>query len=319
VTYFAGSYGDKVLARLKSAAGSGGFGEVLRVAPQPNPKDLRAEERRNAPRDDGALPEDNVDPPIDDVDAADDIIDEPADEIDVADDDVVDDGAVDDGAVDGGGAQRERREVAVYTGPVGLSPGVSFVGVGPRNELVDRARDDGADVLLILEVSSLLIPSNGVLNTSIVMEAVEPKSGAMLRKSREVNNLAYFVSKQKPGAKDPVDDMVDDFFQYVVDNLYLQPMPPLTPANVEGRIAAVTSQSQPEPLKLLAELLYYRNQDLATNEQLIAAYGALLESPEDGQRLVSGQPAEKKKVLEGLLNRTVDTGPAPGEVDFFGS
>ena len=55
-------------------------------------------------------------------------------------------------------------------------------------------------MLLAIEVTSL-VTGNGVLNTSIVMELIDPKTGASLRKSREVNNLEYFFAKEKPGQR----------------------------------------------------------------------------------------------------------------------
>ena len=63
----------------------------------------------------------------------------------------------------------------------------------------------------------------------------------------------------------------------------------------------------------MVELLYYRNQGLATDDQLAAAYGAFLGDEAQGRQLVGGTPEQKKAILDGLLHKPVNKGldPAP--------
>jgi hypothetical protein len=292
VQYFAGSFADKLLARIKAAFSAGSMGDVLRVAPAPVLKEVK--------------------PP-------------PPENNDVA---VVEDVAVDPGAdpavenadpgVDGASEAPPPlapRTMTAYTGAAPISQGVSFVGIANRDELLKRTQENGADVLLIVQVTSLLT-TKGQLNTGLELELVEPQSGALLKKSKEVNNLEYFFSKENPRNKDPVETSLDEFFKYVVDNLYLQAMPQLAPEHVARRVGAITAQSHDKPLSLLAEILYYRNQKLMTDEQFAAACAALL-GAEDGERLAAGPADQKKQILDKLLDAAPNAGVQPGEVDFF--
>jgi hypothetical protein len=277
------------------------MGEVLRIAPAPIVKEVQPVDDAVADVD-PALAGGDVDPALDggNVDPA------------------LDGGNVDPAGVDGVDSQPAPlapRTMAAYTGAAAISQGVSLVGVGPRNTLLERSRECGVDVLLVVRVSSLLT-AKGQLNTSIEMELVDGQSGNMLKKSKEVNNLEYFFAKENPRAKDPVEESLDDFFKYVAENLQLQAMPELQPVHAAGRVGVIVAEERPKPLSLLAEMLYYRNQKLISDEQLAAACGKLIGEAE-GKQLVSGRPEEKKFVLDRLLNSHVSSGVEPGEIDFF--
>ena len=71
VTFFAGSYGDKLLARLKSAVSAGGMGEVLRIAPAPIIKEVKPNQPDGQdPALVDAAPVDAANPGVDPADPA---------------------------------------------------------------------------------------------------------------------------------------------------------------------------------------------------------------------------------------------------------
>ncbi|MEQ8785018.1 MAG: hypothetical protein RIC55_01910 [Pirellulaceae bacterium] len=305
---FTGSFGEKMLQRISQGVKAGDFGDVLRIAPAVDPQANRHNQ-------------DFVgDPALDDPALEDPGLEDPG-----LDDPGLDDPGLDDpGDGGGGGSRTARRTGGVYAGYVGDTPslvqGISFIGVGNREQLLDRVKRDRAEVLLVFEVSTL-VTNSGLFNTMIEPKVYDAVKGVELFKGKEVNNLQLAFAKENPRQKNPVDEALEGFTRFVEEQIRVQPMPTLRPEHAVGRVDILVSTSHVKPLSTLAEVLYYYKQGLIDVEKLNEAYGKLI-GPEDGKDLALGSPEERKAVLEGLLHggaAGIKEGEKSAPPVFFGS
>jgi hypothetical protein len=297
---FTGSFGKKVLERIALGVKTGEYGDVLRIAPAVSPQARGGRGEDDFGNDDfGGGDDDFGGGGDDDFGGGGDDFGGGGDDFGGGGDDFGG-GGDDFGGGDGGGGERKRTG-PIFTGYLGDTPslaqGISFIGVGNKEQLLERVKRDRAEVLLVFDVSSL-IAGKGLLNTAIELKLYDAVKGTELYKSQSVNNLQASFAK---GKKDPVGQALEGLFRYVEQQVRVQPMPQLRPEHAVGRVETLVSSTQLKPLSTLAEILYYYKQGLLSREQLTEYYGKLI-GPDDGKDLALGSPEERKAVLEGLLH-----------------
>ena len=181
-----------------------------------------------------------------------------------------------------------------------LSPGVMLVGEGKKEDLVDRAREMGLDVLLLfnVRVSSSRVPT-GTANLKVINLHSDDSevmfNSRSLKSDVVAKNRAAGISEKS----DPVVSTLDSLFEEALDpNLRAQPLPPnLKPEHVAGRIEQLMSKSNPDPLSVAVEIVDFHRLELLDAELAEKALDKVLGEGK-GNILLTGTTEARKAALE---------------------
>jgi hypothetical protein len=180
-----------------------------------------------------------------------------------------------------------------------IFPGVVFVGEGQSKQLVERARQQDLDVLLVFDVRASLTRKGVPLNNT-KMTLVDVTSGRDMFEGKDINNIQIDAERQKESATDPVVEAVSELFAVVDARLAMREMPDLKATHAQRRVAMLAQSRAANPLPVLVEMHYYEARRLITTEQLAQAYQQLLgEAP--GAMLATGTADQREEAISRWL------------------
>ncbi|MEO8495006.1 MAG: hypothetical protein ABI614_08040 [Planctomycetota bacterium] len=202
-------------------------------------------------------------------------------------------GAVGGGEGGGGGA------AAAATQVTQIMPGLSMLGIGTQKELIDRAREDDIDAVVILDVKLRVNPEGLVTNETTIM-LLEAKTQKKFYTTKKFNNITIQKARAED-KEDGVDEELEKLFEAIDANLKMADLPDALNAElVTKRVASLTAEKHDNPLPALAEVQMYHTKGLLEENALFAAYEQLL-SVDAGRLLATGTEEDKKKALEPWL------------------
>jgi hypothetical protein len=184
-----------------------------------------------------------------------------------------------------------------------LSPGVLLVGEGKKEDLIDRAREMGLDVLFMfnVRVSSSRVPTS---TTGLKVVNLHSDDAEVLYTSRSLKSDV--VAKNRDAGinekSDPVVQALDLVFEEMLDDkLRAQPLPEnLKPEHVAGRIMQLMEQSNPDPLAAAVEIVGFHRMELLDAELAEKALDKVLGDGK-GKVLLTGTSEERQAVLAEYL------------------
>ena len=183
-----------------------------------------------------------------------------------------------------------------------LSPGVVLVGQGKKNDLVDRAREMGLDVLFLfnVRVSSGRTPTGTaglkVINLHSDEEDIMFNSRS-LRSDVVAKKRASGVSEKL----DPVATALDAVFAEMDAKFRAQPIPEkLKPEHVAGRVKQLMAKSHAEPLAVAVEIAAFHRMEMLDAEMAEKALDEVLGEGK-GNVLLTGTAEERKAVLADFM------------------
>ncbi len=183
-----------------------------------------------------------------------------------------------------------------------ILPGLSMLGIGTQKELVQRARDQEIDALVVLDVTLRVSPTGLVTNeTSISL--YETATQKKLHGTKKFNNIKVQTDRQE-GKDDGVDKELDRLFEAVDSGLKMVDLPTaLNTEIVARRLADQVSKKSDNPLPILVEAQMFQRKGLLDEAALFRAYEEIL-GVDFGRLLATGTEEEKKRVLEQWLPKT---------------
>jgi hypothetical protein len=188
-----------------------------------------------------------------------------------------------------------------------IMPGIVFVGEGQEKRLVEKAREQDLDVLLIFQVRAS-VTRKGVPMNNTKMLLYEVASGKQVFDGTNINNVQVSAQRQKGVAADGIEEATNELFEAADARFSMQEMPDLNPEHALLRVGMLVGDdsSSPvpvtNPLPVLVEIHYYEARKLITTEQLVQAYQRLLgDGP--GAKLATGTADQRKDVIDRWLPR----------------
>jgi hypothetical protein len=189
-----------------------------------------------------------------------------------------------------------------------ILPGIVFVGIGQEKQLVDKAREQDLDVLLVFNVRASYT-RKGVSMNNTKMLLYEVASGKQVFEGTNINNVQVSAQRQKGIAADAIEEAANELFEEADARFSMQEMPDLKPEHALMRVGILvgdddsfTAVPVTNPLPVLAEIHYYEARKLITTEQLVQAYQKLLgDGP--GAKLATGTADQRKDVIDRWLPR----------------
>jgi hypothetical protein len=192
-------------------------------------------------------------------------------------------------------SQLEPGEVAL------LSRGVTYLGVGSDRVLAHLAQREGVDILVTFDVQVKTVGKTNQPHNTTTIIFKDMRSQSVLYSTTPLNNIRVDLARRDPLQVDPVIVVVEKLSEFLDQQLSVTSLPVgISPENVSGRIAALSHPRHENPLPVLAEVRFYRTQNLITVKQLADAYLAIL-GEEPGAQLAAGTDREKIAAIKRWL------------------
>ena len=184
-----------------------------------------------------------------------------------------------------------------------VARGMTILGVGPERELVNKAKKEGLDVLVLFEVSVKVNPKTRLVTNDTKVVLIDVAKGGRLHTGKLLNN--FKVQKARSESKeDGISKEIDKLFEFIDANLTMVPPPSiLNSGHITKRVASLVSTKPDDILPVLTEIRFWHRRNLLDDEGLTAAFSQML-SPEIGEQLATGSEDERKAIVKRWLPAT---------------
>jgi hypothetical protein len=181
-----------------------------------------------------------------------------------------------------------------------IMTGLSMLGIGTKKELIDRAREDGIDAVVIIDMKLRVTAANGLVTNDSTIALLDAKTQTKFHMTKTFNNIK--IQQARADSKeDGVDKELESLFAAIDAKFTMTALPTGLNADIAAkRVAALTAEKHDNPLPILVEAKMYHSKGLLDETQLFAAYEQLL-GVDFGRLLATGSEEDKKKVLNQWL------------------
>ncbi|MFV1966903.1 MAG: hypothetical protein ACC628_15870, partial [Pirellulaceae bacterium] len=190
-----------------------------------------------------------------------------------------------------------------------VATGQTFLGVGKKAQLLEKAAQQGIQVLALFDVEVIfnrktnLTTNDTKLALYDVSKRNSPEKERMLATTKSFNNLKIQNDRQQK-KDDGIEKEFSRLFKFVDEELKMAALPAgLNADNVKRRAAAIAAAKHDHVLPVLAELRFWNRKNLLPEEDLANHYKMLLDD-ERGEQLATGDEEAKKKVIATWLPKT---------------
>lgn len=194
--------------------------------------------------------------------------------------------------------------------PTSIIPGVIMLGTGNASEMLEQARIHGLDLLALFDVS-VTVSSRDVPKNTTRLVIYNVKTGDKVVEASPLNNIAY--AKAEAGGRDnQIEAQLDKIFQETADKDFkAAAFPEFGPDVAAKRVSSLAGEQTDNPLPPLAEMKYYLENDLISEEDFVAAAGELI-GGKNANRLVDSNVDIRGQALKDWLppEFSIDTSSA---------
>jgi hypothetical protein len=201
-----------------------------------------------------------------------------------------------------GGSGRGAERDAGEDEPQQILPGLVMVGVGRREALLDRAREQELDVVVMFQVDVSENRRNGIINntTRTVLYDVAKREPVKDTPARALNNMRVQNDREKRPDRDPVPEVAEQLFTFIDEHLAMRDMPKGINAENTLRRVGQLLQSEAPVWERLNEVRFYRSRNLLSQSDLEKAFERML-GEKLGPQLARGNADKKKEAIASLI------------------
>ncbi len=183
--------------------------------------------------------------------------------------------------------------------PTSLVPGAIALGLGNKNELLERARAHGLDLIAVFDVS-IQFSSKDEAKNSTMLTVINVKTGENVAETRKLNTVAYSKALET-GKENPIEVELDKVFPEATDKSFkCSAFPNISSDKAAERVENLLNSKPGNPLPVLAEIRHYLDNDLISKTDYVAAAEALI-GVENARKLVDGDIHEREEALHDWL------------------
>jgi hypothetical protein len=174
---------------------------------------------------------------------------------------------------------------------------VALLGSGNQRELLRSAERCGVHALLLCDLATKTVGLSKKTDMVMKVQLLDVATQQAMWTSKPLSSRAV---GRGPGSS-AAEQFVADVLAKVDEQFALKPMPAIKPEHVQRRLATLRDETakSPDPLTLLAELRYYQTKQLATAEDLLPLYDAVLGAGK-GQTFSGGSAQQRRTVLQAV-------------------
>jgi hypothetical protein len=198
-------------------------------------------------------------------------------------------------------------------------PGVTMLGQGTTAGIIlDRAAAEGIDVLLLFDVQVVGIAKNNLVRNTTTLQLFDVASRLKIKSTSPLVNIKMQSDRElakKQKKPDPLDTAIVNVIKMLDMSYKMRNMPALTAAIVKSnRLLPLVADKPSNPLRALAEVMYYHHSNLCSDEDRKIAFEELV-GPQIADKLLNGSKQDKLVAVDNYLD--VETakviGKSPGQ------
>ena len=210
------------------------------------------------------------------------------------------------GAMPGMGSAAGRR--------TGLPPGLTVLGEGTSDELLEEASEQGIDVLVLFDADVEQNRKTNLVINKTRIEVWDVRRREQIIRTSALNNVRVQIERAEAeygDDEDPVDTLLEELFAQLESassedsdkSLKVREFPEgVRPEHVQGRITQILADEGVETLPMLAEIKFYHSRDLIDDSTLTKCFQQVL-GKEDGAKLAQGEEDERVEIVKGLITK----------------
>jgi hypothetical protein len=207
----------------------------------------------------------------------------------------------------GGGGAGSKKTSAIM-------PGVTMLGQGTIDGVLGRAAAEGIDALLLFDVQVVSIAKVKLVRNTTTLQLYDVASRRKIQSTSALINIDFQrerESAEKEKKPDPLDTAIEKVIKMLDMSYKMRKMPSLTPEIVQSdRLLPLVSDKPSNPLRALAEVMFYHQYDLCPNENRKIAFD-LLVGPQIADKLLNGSKQDKLAAVDVYLD--VETAKVLGQ------
>jgi hypothetical protein len=191
----------------------------------------------------------------------------------------------------GSSATRSRSPAAQTTDCI--APGITFLALGQLGTMLRYADQQEVDVLVMFQVEERA--------QKVSLQVHDVLGGRPLYKSKPISYRTRERELRDPLYKDPIEITMREFADLVEQKLVASEIPStINAALVSKRAEWLTRKGPTTPLRILAELHFYRQIGLLSVDQILASYQSIL-GEENGLKLLAGKRSDREEALASFV------------------
>jgi hypothetical protein len=184
--------------------------------------------------------------------------------------------------------------------PVQVARGMVLVGVEDSRELMKRAKGQGADFLIVFDITLRPSTKTPIVQNDTRIYLYCVATGEKIHTTAKLNNVE--VQRARQGGDDGgVIAEIEELFEAVDQRCLIRPMPKLLPKHAEDRVDSLTIDKQyRNPIPVLAEIRMYHTRGLLDAQQLQEAYGRILGNQQAAALALGSEEARRDTIVPWL-------------------
>lgn len=202
-------------------------------------------------------------------------------------------GAFGGGGMGGGGMGQPQpvgpQPIAISANSQLVAPGLVFVGEGSVKELLEKAEQQELDLIYIFQVEISTVRRSRQPRNDTRVRLLRVGDGSSVAASKRLDSLAVNRSIDRGDDKE-VPAAVQALFRVFDESPPLEPLPEAVTTKIltERRLPALVDEKDRSALERLAEIKFYRLQDLLTAEDVQLAFAEILDQRQAKVLLAAG-------------------------------
>jgi hypothetical protein len=194
-------------------------------------------------------------------------------------------------------------------------PGVTMLGQGTTDGVLGRAAAEGIDAVLLFDVQVVSVPKVNLVRTTTTLQLFDVASRRKIQSTSALVNIKMQVDRElaeKQKKPDPLDTAIEKVIKMLDMSYKMRKMPPTLTADwVESnRLVPLVSDKPSNPLRALAEVMFYHHYKLCPDENRKIAFD-LLAGPQIADKMLNGSRQEKLAAVDVYLD--VETAKVIGQ------
>jgi len=177
-----------------------------------------------------------------------------------------------------------------------IMPGVTMLGQGTTVEVLGRAAAEGIDAVLLFDVQVVGVPKVNLVRNTTTLQLYDVASRRKIQSTSALVNILMQNEREKAKKEkkpDPLDTAIEKVIKMLDMSYKMRKMPFLTAEIVQSnRLVPLVSDKPSNPLRALAEIMFYHHYKLCPDEDRKVAFH-LLVGPQIADKLLNGSIQEK--------------------------
>ena len=194
-------------------------------------------------------------------------------------------------------------------------PGVTMLGQGTTDGVLGRAAAEGIDAVLLFDVQVVPIPQAKLVRTTTTLHLYDVASRRKLQSTSALINIEFQREREKAKEEkkpDPLDTAIEKVIRRLDSGYKMRDISStVTTEWVESnRLLSFVNDKPSNPLRALAEVMFYHHNKLCPDENRKIAFELLAEE-DIAEKMLNGSKQEKLEAVDVYLD--VETAKVIGQ------